>query len=160
MFLDQPFGIFYCGNNSFWIKSTPWVIFHTCKCFTLSFVYTWISNEITHCVNSSVTWWPQNFNHVNFFESPRSRVCPFVVSKAIRLLATLVLLCSCHSWINCLPKLNFLCLRCYLDVFHVSAQNMFPNTPSMRWPWNTRSSRRSIFPKFSLFSSVQLEWRS
>jgi hypothetical protein len=33
------------------------------KCFTLHCVYTWISNQLIHCVNSSVTWWPKTFNH-------------------------------------------------------------------------------------------------
>jgi hypothetical protein len=108
-----------CDNNSFKSKSTLWMISNTLLAIAPSIVYTWISNEVTHCVNSSVTWWPQNFNHVNFFKSPHSTVCPFVVSKAIRLLTTLVLLCSCHSWINCLPKLNSLCFWFYLDVFHV-----------------------------------------
>jgi hypothetical protein len=33
------------------------------KCFTLPCVYTWISNQLIHCVNLSVTWWPKTFNH-------------------------------------------------------------------------------------------------
>jgi hypothetical protein len=74
-----------CGNNSFWSKPTVWMISDTLLAIAPSFVYTWISNEVTHCVNSSVTWWPQNFNHVNFFESPRSTVRPIMVSKAIPL---------------------------------------------------------------------------
>jgi hypothetical protein len=31
-----------------------------------SFVYTWISSQLIHCVNSSVTWWPNTFNHECF----------------------------------------------------------------------------------------------
>jgi hypothetical protein len=73
MFLDQPFGILYCGNNSFWIKSTPWMIFHTCKCLTLPFVYTWISCQLIHCVNLSITWWPNTFNHECFTSCPIQR---------------------------------------------------------------------------------------
>jgi hypothetical protein len=35
------------------------MIFHTSKCFTLPYVFTWSSNQVIHCVNLSVTWWPR-----------------------------------------------------------------------------------------------------
>jgi hypothetical protein len=105
------------------------------------FVYTWISIEVTHCVNSSVTWWPQNFNHVNFYESPNSTVCPFMLSKAIRLLVTLVLPYSCRVWKICLPKLKlplFPSLPWRFYVCHLKICLWNPHF--MSWPWDTQSS--------------------
>jgi hypothetical protein len=52
------------GNNSFRIKSTLWMISNTSLAIAPLFVYTWISNQLTHCVNSSVTWWPKTFIRV------------------------------------------------------------------------------------------------
>jgi hypothetical protein len=52
-----------CGNNSFRSKSTLWMISNALLAIAPSFVYTWISIEVIHCVNSSVTWWPKTFNH-------------------------------------------------------------------------------------------------
>jgi hypothetical protein len=54
-----------CGNNSFRSKSTVWMISNTSLSIASPFVYTWSSNQLKHCVNSSITWWPQTFNHVN-----------------------------------------------------------------------------------------------
>jgi hypothetical protein len=41
-----------------------------------SFVYTWISIEVIHCVNSSVTWWPKVFNHGCSMSLPIQRCTP------------------------------------------------------------------------------------
>jgi hypothetical protein len=59
-----------CGNNSFWSKPTVWMISDTSLAIAPSFVYTWISNEVIHCVNSSVTWWPKTFNRVYSWVTP------------------------------------------------------------------------------------------
>jgi hypothetical protein len=53
-----------CGNHSFRSKSTPVDNLLHSKCSTLPFVYTWSSNQLKHCVNLSVTWWPKTFNRV------------------------------------------------------------------------------------------------
>jgi hypothetical protein len=53
-----------CVNNSFWSKTTVWMISDISLAIAPSFVHTWISNEVIHCVNSSVTWWPKTFNRV------------------------------------------------------------------------------------------------
>jgi hypothetical protein len=57
------------------------MIFHTCKCFTLLFVYTWCSSQLTHCVNSSVTWYPKNFNHVCSMSRPIQRCAPSLYQR-------------------------------------------------------------------------------
>jgi hypothetical protein len=47
-----------------------WMISDTLLATAPFFVYTWFSNEVIHCVNSLVTWWPQNFNHVYSWVTP------------------------------------------------------------------------------------------
>jgi hypothetical protein len=53
-----------CGNHTFWIKSTLWMISDTSLAIALPCVYTWSSDQLIHCVISSVTWWPKTFNRV------------------------------------------------------------------------------------------------
>jgi hypothetical protein len=52
----------------------------------------------------------------------------------------------CQVWSHCLPNLKLplfpplpWCVSC------LSSQDMFMNIPSLSWPWDTRSSWRSIF---------------
>jgi hypothetical protein len=142
-----------------WSFTHHWTLFHP------PFVCTCISNVLTHCVNLSVTWWPQNFNHLCFFESPLSKVCSFMVSKAIQLHGNLVLSCSNQAWSSYLPKLElspFLLLPWRVSC--LLAQEMFTNTPSMSWPWDTRSLWRSIFLElfplsFSMKEGLEVSWR-
>jgi hypothetical protein len=64
------------GNNSFRSKSTLWMVSNTLLATAPFFVYTWFSNQLIHCVNSSVTWWPKTFNHGCSMSLPIQRCTP------------------------------------------------------------------------------------
>jgi hypothetical protein len=63
------------------------------------------------------------------------------------------------SFVNKLPTKVELLLFPLLPwrVSCLLAQERFTDTHSMSWPWNTRSSQRSIFPEFSSFH--QYSWK-
>jgi hypothetical protein len=89
---------------------------------------------------SASLWYQRQFNS--------SLPCPFL---------------CCQAWNHCLPKLKLLPFTPPpLTCFMLSSQELFTNIPSMSWPWDTRSSWRSIFLElFPLsFSAVEQQfWR-
>jgi hypothetical protein len=72
-FLVNLLESFSCGNNSIRSKSTLWMVSDTLLATAPFFVYTWFSNQLIHCVNSSVTWWPKTLNHECFTIRPIQR---------------------------------------------------------------------------------------
>jgi hypothetical protein len=101
-----------------------------------------------------------DFQSWEFYESPNSTVCPFVVPKAICLLATLVLPCSRHSWITCLTILKLpipsITLECSWSSSQIQLWNLLP--------WVDHEilylCEDPSFQSSTLFSLVYLEWRS
>jgi hypothetical protein len=81
--------LFSMSTNLSGAHPPPWMILHTCKCFTLPFVYTWRSSQLKHCVNSSVTWWPQTFNHVNASRHAFQRCAPSCYKNQFHSMANL-----------------------------------------------------------------------
>jgi hypothetical protein len=88
-FLVNLLESFSYGNNSIISKSTLWMVSDTLLATAPFFVYTWISNEVIHCVNLSVTWWPQTFNHVYSWVTPFNGVPPSWYQKQFHSMATL-----------------------------------------------------------------------
>jgi hypothetical protein len=81
------------------------------------FVYTWISIEVTHCVNSSVTWWPQILIMWISMSLPIQRCAPSCYQRQF----DSSLLWSFHILVECgkfaYQNWNFLYFHRYLDVF-------------------------------------------
>jgi hypothetical protein len=82
-FLVNLLESFSYGNSSIRSKSTLWMISDTSLAIAPSFVYTWSSNQLIHCVNSSVTWWPQTFNRVCSSRHALQRCAPSWYQKQI-----------------------------------------------------------------------------
>jgi hypothetical protein len=99
---------------------------------------------------------------VSFYESPIFKECLVMVSKAMQLLATLTLDIFVKRGTIVYQNWNFFSFLCHpWCVSCLSSQEIFTNNPSISWPWDTRSSWRSIFlDLFPLsFSAVEQQSR-
>jgi hypothetical protein len=139
-----------CGNNSIRSTSTPWLIFHTRKCFTLPFVYTWSSNQLTHCVNLSVTWWPKTFNRVYSSRYAFQRCAPswyqgqfiFVLPCTFVFYSSVVQFIAKIWTLFSLPLLR--------RVSCLSAWDAIVTPLFLSWQWDTRSLRSNFLELFHL----------
>jgi hypothetical protein len=113
----------------------------------------WIKRFLHICnyVEELLWLWNQKYSccitQMCFHELTIFKECLIMVSKAMQLLATLSLCISIKHGAIAYQICNFNFLRQPWCVSCLSSQELFTNIPSMSWPWDTRSSRRSIIPE-------------
>jgi hypothetical protein len=154
MYPGQSSRIFIQWQQLLLEQTHPMDDFHTCKCFTLPFVYTWSSNQLTHCVNLSVTWWPQTFNHVCSTSRQIQRCAPSWYQRQFdsSLLWSFCVLVICEStayqsWTSSISSVTLTCFMLALaisrDVYEHSIHEL-----TMRYSIFVKIHLSRIIPTF------------